>query len=117
MKKYHIIQPEVIVDLGEKTEYLEKQPPFKTVSKLHIELEDWLGDDLVECYPCYLITEQLRNGILEQNFRGFEIKDVNITKSEYFQNNYSLRKEVPSFYWLIINGIQDKDDLYLGFEK
>ncbi|MBB6369755.1 hypothetical protein HNP36_000808 [Chryseobacterium shigense] len=29
--KYHIIEPEVIVGLGEKTEFLEKKPPFLTV--------------------------------------------------------------------------------------
>lgn len=29
---YKIVQPEVIVGLGEKTEFLEKEPPFKTVT-------------------------------------------------------------------------------------
>lgn len=40
MKKFDKIQPEVIVGLGEHTEFLEKDVPFRTVLKLHIDLED-----------------------------------------------------------------------------
>ena len=30
MKKYNKLNPEVIVGLGERTEFLEKEAPFKT---------------------------------------------------------------------------------------
>ena len=66
---YKIIQPEVIVGLGEKTEFLEKEAPFKTITKLHIKLEDWLGDDLMECFPCYIITENLKNELIINNLK------------------------------------------------
>jgi hypothetical protein len=114
---YKIIQPEVIVGLGEKTEFLEKEAPFKTITKLHIKLEDWLGDDLMECFPCYIITENLKNELIINNFSGYKIKDLEITMSEYFFNNYTLQKPIPKFYWLIIDGIEDKTDIYLGKEK
>lgn len=117
MKKYHIIQPEVIVGLGEKTEFLEKEPPFLTVIKLHIKLEDWLGDDLMECYPCYIVTEQLKTGLLETEFTGFEFSEMTKTKGEYFNDNYQLKKSLPELYWMKIIGKQDIDDIIIGPEK
>lgn len=114
---YKVIQPEVIVGLGEKTVFLEKEQPFKTVLKLHVQLEDWLGDDIMECYPCYLVTENVEKSLREQNFTGYEIDDVEISKSEYFADNYNLVKELPKFYWLKINGKVGENDLYLGDGK
>lgn len=60
MKNYKILQPEIIVGIGDNTLFLEKDPPFRTIKRLHIELENWLGDDLKECFPCYIITENLK---------------------------------------------------------
>ncbi|WP_206743172.1 hypothetical protein, partial [Chryseobacterium sp. Leaf394] len=103
--------------LGEKTEFVEQKLTSKTVSKLHIKLEDWLGDDLMECYPCYLITENLKENLKNQTFTGYMIEDVEISMGEYFFNNYNVNKSIPKFYWLKINGDENKTDLYIGKEK
>ena len=113
-KIYQKIQPEVIAGLGERTEYLEKQPPFNTVVKLHIQLEDWLGDDLMECHPCFIVTEELKKGLENSEFNGFEIAEMEVTQDEYFSNNYQLKKPLPKFYWLKIIGKKDADDFYLS---
>ena len=57
MKKYNKIFPEVIVGLGDNieyypTEFIEGQK--RLITKFHIKLEDWLGDDLMECFPLLL---------------------------------------------------------------
>lgn len=114
MKEYKKIQPEVIVGLGNDTEFLEQKPPFKTVINLHIDLEDWLGDDLMECNSCYIITEQLKNELDNTEYTGFEFDDIEITLGEYFKENYNLKKDLPNFYWLKVIGKKDVDDLYIG---
>jgi hypothetical protein len=111
---YKIIQPEVIVGLGNDTMFEETTAPFKTVKKLHIALEDWLGDDLMECHPCYIVTENLKNTLEKTNFTGFAFDNLTLTKDEYFSDNYSNEKPLPSFYWLKINGRVETDDIYVG---
>lgn len=115
---YKIIQPEVIVGLGDKTVFAETAPPLKTVTKLHIELEDWLGDDLMECHPCYMVTEHLKDKLAQSDVTGYAIEPMLLTKNEYFSNNYRLEKKLPQFYWLKILGTADKgDDMYIGVGK
>lgn len=117
MKDYKKIQPEVIVGLGDNTEFVEKAPPFKTVIKLHINLEDWLGDDLMECYPCYIITENLKKLLEDNSFKGFEIQDMSVSLDENFENNYQQGKPLPEFYQLKITGRRNNDDLFLDEDK
>lgn len=114
---YKIVQPEVIVGLGNKTEFGEDAPPFKTVKKLHINLEDWLGDDLMECHPCYIITDNLKKGLESTDFSGFTFDRLELDRDEYFPDNYRLKKPLPLFHWLKITGKMNVDDVYIGEGK
>jgi hypothetical protein len=102
------VNPEVIVGLGEKTIF--NQQDSQIIESLHIELEDWLGDDLMEIYPCFVITEFLEEGLTKMKFTGYEIVSMITTKNEYFDNNYSLDKNLPLFKWIKINGKSYIDD-------
>lgn len=113
MTKYIKIQPEVIIGLGERTEFLEKKPPFNTITKLHIQLEDWLGDDLMLNSNCYIVTKPLKEALEKSDFTGFEFSEMEVTKDEYFDNNFQLKRELPSFYWMKIIGDKDKEDMYM----
>lgn len=117
MKEYNKVEPEVIVGLGDNTEFLEKKPPFRTVTHLHIDLEDWLGDDLMECHPCYIVTEQLKKALEKTRYTGFEFAEMEVSKNKYFKNNYRLNKPVPNFYWMKIIGEENKDDFYMSSES
>jgi hypothetical protein len=108
----HVIEPEVIVGLGDNTEMDQTQHP-PLVTELHIELEDWLGDDLLETFPCYLATDALTAGLQKEGFSGFEVADVELTLGEYFENNYHLAKPIPTFKWLKIKGKIESDDFSL----
>lgn len=112
--KYHVIEPEVIVGLGGKTQFLEKEPPFKTVTKLHIQLEDWLGDDIMLNSNCYIATENLKRSLEQSNFTGFQFEEMEVTKDRYFNDNYQLEKPLPKFYWMKINGKKDEQDLFMN---
>lgn len=53
--KFYILDPEVAGGLGTQTEIDSSvHPPL--VKRLHYELDAWMGDDLVQTFPCYLVT-------------------------------------------------------------
>jgi hypothetical protein len=114
MKIYFTVQPEVIVGLGASTEFREKSSPFKPVTKLHIHLEDWLGDDLMECYPCYIVTEKLKKLLDANSFKGFVFTEMEVTKAENCDNNYHPNNPLPNLYWLQIRGRKNIDDIYIN---
>ncbi len=110
--KYIKIEPEVIVGLGEDTKINKSNyPPI--VNYLHINLEDWLGDDLMENFPVFIITEYLKSSLETTRFSGYTIKDLKLTFDEYFESNYQLEKKVPTFYWMVINGAKGEDDFFI----
>jgi len=115
--KYKRIQPEVIVGLGSNTVFKEIKPPFRTIEELHIELEDWLGDDLMECFPVYVVTEKLKEELNNSSFSGFNFKTMEVTNAEYFGDNYQLDIKLPKFYWMEIVGEFRKDDFVLSDKK
>ena len=114
MKKYHVVEPEVMVGLGGQTTF--KDENRTEVLELHIDLEDWLGDDLMENSSCYIVTENLKNGLENKNYTGFIFDEITLTKAEYFRENYNLDKPFPEFFWMKIVG-QNGDDFYIFDEN
>jgi hypothetical protein len=112
MKEYKKIQPEVIAGLGDDTIFLESEPPFRTVTYLHIALEDWLGDDLMKCHPCYIVTESLKKALEESKFEGFDFSEMKVTKAEGF-GDYRKLKHLPEFYRMNITGTKSHGDFYV----
>lgn len=103
--KYIKVEPEVIVGMGEHTVIDNSIYPPK-VQNLHINLEDWMGDNLMENFPVYIITERLKKGLQATDFKGFKINNLELTTDEYFFEHYQLKKEIPKFYWLLAKRIR-----------
>jgi len=105
---YKIIEPEVPGGLGEQTIMDSTiHPPI--IEKLHFEFQGWLGDDLIETFPCYLVTEKLRDGIVLTKLTGVSFDDVLISKSIEFDELYP-NKKLPTFFWMKVNGKLNVDD-------
>jgi hypothetical protein len=108
---YKLIEPKVAGDLGEKTEVDNSVfPPF--VNELNYEFDGWLGNDILESFPCYIMTESLKNAIEDEKLSGIIFDNVLISKSETFLDLYP-NKELPAFFWAKINGEADKDDFFI----
>lgn len=108
---YKLIEPEVSGGLGEKTELDNSVfPPL--IKKLNYEFDGWLGNDILESFPSYIMTESLKNAIESENLTGIVFDDVLISKSETFLDLYP-DKELPFFFWAKINGEADKDDFFI----
>jgi len=105
---YFYIEPEVSGGFGENTVIDTSVHPPK-VSRLHYQFDGWLGDDLLESFPCYIVSEYLAKEIEKSGLTGFRFKEVEVSKSEQFEELYP-GKELPKFRWLKVIGDAGQDD-------
>ena len=111
--KYDKIVPEIMVDLGENTVYEESTAVYPKIIHLHMNLENWWGDDLLTSFPEYMATDALKEALEISEFTGFSFHDMEITHDVYFDYNYQLGRPLPKFWWMKITGQAGKDDLYI----
>ena len=105
------LHPEVAGELGEYTRMNAAVHPPE-VYALHHRFEGWLGDDLLECFPCFLVTKRLAHALHGSSLTGWKIGPVQITLSPEFEELYPGRR-LPEFRWLQV-GRDPKADLYLS---
>jgi hypothetical protein len=109
---YYILEPEVAGGLGELTVMdSSKHPP--EVTKLHYEFEGWLGDEILETFPCYIVTSEVRDALEKQPVTGCSFEEATISILPVFREIYSDRY-LPSFRWLKVHGTAGKDDIGLA---
>ena len=110
MKKY-IIEPEVSGQITGSQLNHETKPPV--IEKLNYQFDDWLGDDIVEGFRCFICTERLAESIKKHNLSGYEFDQCTITKSELFHDLNENGKDLPTFIWLKIKGTPE-DDFFIA---
>lgn len=112
-REYYRFKPDTPGQLGNKTTLDNRSHP-PHIDNLQFIFDDWLGDDLIECFPCFLISERLLNKLKASDLKGYSIKEAEIEFSPLF---YDLNgnKKVPAFKWFYVNGAQG-DDFYLDEE-
>ncbi|MPQ44436.1 hypothetical protein [Clostridium tarantellae] len=111
----YMLEPEVAGEIGENTIYDNfddvRYKNFKPkISKLHFIFSGWLGDDILESTPCFIITDKLKIQIEKSNLIGYEFQDIEISLSDEFIEMYP-NIEMPQFKRLIPKGsviINDK---------
>ena len=109
---YYTLEPEVACQLGEKSELDSRvHPPI--VNKLHCIFDGWIGDDLLELFPCYIVTDKLKKGLKERKLTGYHFEDIVITKSDLFIELYP-NKSLPQFFRLTVTGVKNKDDFVIS---
>ena len=109
--EYFQLRPEVPGGFGEGTRVDNSTFP-PTINDLHLVFDGWLGDDLVACFPCYLVSVTLLNAMEEASLGGFLVGDVKVSYSEIFKDLFP-DIVMPSFKQLIIKG-KKGDDLYIN---
>ena len=82
--KYYMIEPEVAGEIGENTIYdnydeIINQKKKPIISHLHYIFDGWLGDELLEVTPCFLISERLKKEIENHGFSGCRFADVEVS--------------------------------------
>jgi hypothetical protein len=112
MAPFYEIEPEVAGGWGDDTiADTTVHPPV--VSTLHYVFDGWLGDSIVESFPCYLVTATLGAALAAAGLSGFDLRSVQIGKSEQFAALYPDR-DLPEFRWLHVTGTACINDLGLS---
>lgn len=109
MSDFFVVEPEVAGRWGANIVTTRAPGQPVKVNKLHYEFEGWLGDSLVESTPCYVGTEDLAQAITAAELCGVHFDDVEVTKSEQFEELYPGR-DLPNFLWFKFDGIPQQDD-------
>jgi hypothetical protein len=109
--KYFFLSPEVAGGLGPNT-VMNRMVHPPEVASLHYEMEGWLGDEFVESFPCFIVTQRLADRIQNDQLTGVAFGNVEVTKSDQFKELYPERK-LPQFVWLKVVGKAGKDDFGL----
>lgn len=105
---FFYIEPEVAGSLGPRTRMnSDAHPPI--IYALHYEFSGWQGDVLLESFPAFLVTQSASHALSSAEFTGFELAEVEITKSEQFEDLYPSR-QLPFFFWLRPTGKPGADD-------
>lgn len=115
MGEYFFVEPEVAGELGEKTIMdTSIHPPI--IEKLNYQFDGWLGDVLIESFPCFIITLDAGKKLQEARLSGLKFDSVEVTKSDQFEDMYPGR-ELPDFVWLKPQGTAGIDDVAVGSDK
>lgn len=105
---YKYIEPEVAGGFGEATKLdTSVHPPV--VFTLEYCFDGWLGDCIIEIFPCYVITAEAKISIDNFNLSGVFFDEVMTSKSDVFEELYP-NTELPKVYWAKIIGTAGIDD-------
>lgn len=110
MRLYEL-EPEVAGGIGENTVFInpneaKQKNEREIVSHLHYEFYGWLGDEILETTPCFIVTASLADDIRNSDLTGYIFDDVEISKSDEFIDLYP-KKILPKFKRLIPQGTVD----------
>jgi hypothetical protein len=111
---YFYIEPEVAGGLGENT-ILDHSVHPPRVERLNYEFDGWLGDGLLEAFPCLIVTRGGADAIEAAKLTGVEFAEVEVSVSEQFQM-YEHDVELPPFVWLRVSGVAGRDDFGIAVD-
>lgn len=100
--KFFYVEPEVAGGLGART-VLDRSTHPPKVSRLHYVIDGWLGDVLIESFPCFAVTDTAAQVICRHNLAGVVFDDMEVTLSDVFRDMYPERI-LPNFRWLKPSG-------------
>jgi hypothetical protein len=112
MTRYYKLEPEVGGGIGPATTgNLTVRPP--RLSHFNYEFDIWPRDPLLEAISTYIVTDALKDRLIEAAASGVRFADVEVSTSDIYQELHPGRA-LPSFTWMQICGEPCKDDFGLS---
>ena len=107
--RYFYIEPEVAGSSEGPNSVMDRSVHPPIVSRLHYEVAGWDGDVLLTSFPCFIITQDAMNKLMEGGATGARFADVEVTTTYPFRELYP-DTELPRFVWFQITGRAGRDD-------
>lgn len=108
--KPRIVEPEVAGGLGPRS-VIERSSGRPVVLRLHHVFDGWLGDELLESTPCFLMTRSLLDRCIAAGLRGVVSGAVEVSVSDQFRELHPDRV-LPEFVWAHVDGKPAADDFW-----
>lgn len=109
---YFFLEPEVAGELGSGTVLdATVHPPL--VSKLNYQFSGWLGDALLESFPCFIISADAADALTKTSCTGLIFSDMETSTTPEFNTMYPDRV-LPKFRWLRAQGRAGSADFGLA---
>ena len=89
--KYYKLQPEVPGELLMETSLDTSTHPPKVLI-LNVIFEAWTGDDLLDIFPCFFVTDRLKVLIEAKKLTGCSFEDFGLVIGEYAPPEASITK-------------------------
>jgi len=106
--RYFYLEPEVAGGVGDGTvSDRSVHPPL--VSHLDYEFDVWLGDSLLEGFPCWIATVPVMEAIQAAGLTGVSFDKVDISRSDLFNDIYP-DLVLPPFVWMKVIGMPGRND-------
>ncbi|SDM30777.1 hypothetical protein [Allokutzneria albata] len=105
---YYIVEP----DFGDNTVFDRTVQPAE-VTRLEYRFTNWLGDAILECTPCFIVTDTLAEAITTAGLSGAGFDDVEISLSP--EGEELIEEPLPAWRWLRFSGTPHRDDF--GLDK
>jgi len=109
---FYYVEPEVAGGLGDGT-VIDTVSTSPYVSVLEYEFFGWMGDELLESYPCFVVTLNLARALKQNQFTGFTLDPVGIKKAGEFEMIHP-SMILPEFKWLRVHGVAGSSDFGLS---
>ncbi len=106
--QFFYIEPEVAGELGCNTELDTSSHPPK-IRSLHYVITGWLGDCLLESFPCLIATNEAVELLKSIHVSGVDFENVEISINGDFVLSHPNIK-IPYFRWLKTFGVAGEDD-------
>ena len=106
--KFFSLTPDVPGELGEHSKLDTSTHPPR-VDVFHLDVTDWSGDDLIECFPCFAVTPRLAAALQRAGMSGcsFTRMRTTVNQDQIEQNPVC---QVLQFKRLIVVGSAGLDD-------
>ena len=105
---YYLVNPEVAGGLGPET-VMDRAVHPPRVTRLHYEVIDWLGDCIVQTFPCFLVVRATAGRFEDLAFTGFHLAEAIVSEASEFRD-INPDGVLPDLVWLVVGGTAGIDD-------
>ena len=124
MAQFFQLRPEVAGFQGEGT-VVTNHPQLQAglalipeVAHLDYQFDGWLGDDIAEMAPCYIVSDILAAAMGQADLSGYRLEAITVSTTEGFDRWQSemVSRPLPTFVRVLMDGrIQIKGDREVVF--